>query len=46
MRLTDVRSAKEQVYLFAFFSRVKGDSDEFCFGNTEFKVIQCEQQDI
>lgn len=46
MRLTDVRSTKEQVYLFAFFSRVKGDSDEFCFGNTEFKVIWSDQQDM
>lgn len=46
VRLTDVRSTEEQVYLFAFFSRAKGDGDEFCFVNNEFKVIPSDQQDM
>lgn len=33
-------------FLFSFVREKKGDNDEFCFGNTEFKVIRSDQQDM
>lgn len=44
-RTLEIQKAAFFLKLF-LLSREKGDNDEFCFGNTECKVMWNDQQDV